>query len=118
MSTGNLKLEKSLSGFRSIGRWNITIPAEEPCTIPLYVPDSQANVFDCKHGKQFCCYQGFISTPRLHQTRCSVRHYCTITLTVKSRDDGPISHAANLNKRRKTEYREANEPQIQNEQKK
>jgi hypothetical protein len=45
------------------------------------------------------------------------RHYCTITLTVKSRDNGPISHAANLNKRSKTEYRQANEPQIQNEQK-
>jgi hypothetical protein len=31
MSTDNLrKLEKSLSGFRSTGPWNITIPSEEP----------------------------------------------------------------------------------------
>jgi hypothetical protein len=30
----------------------------------------------------------------------------------------PISHAANLNQRSKTEYREANEPQVQNKQKK
>jgi hypothetical protein len=73
MSTGNLKLEKSLFRFRSTGHWNIAIPAEEPCTIPLYVSDSKANVSDCKHSKQFCCYQGFIYTPRLHQMHCSVR---------------------------------------------
>jgi hypothetical protein len=119
MSTDNLrKLEKSLSGFCSTFPWNIYCSVWRS-TIPLYVPDSQANVSDCKHGKQFCCYQGFISTPRLHQMRCSVSHYCTITLTVKSRDDAAQSlMQQNLNKRRKTEYRQANEPRIQNEQKK
>ena len=60
-------------------------------TVPLYVSDSKANVSDCKHSKPFCCYQASISTPRLHQMHCSVRHYCTITLTVKSRNDAAQS---------------------------
>jgi hypothetical protein len=119
MSTDNSrKLEKSLSGFRSAGPLEYYYSVWR-ATIPLYVPDSQinaSNVSDC-NSKQFCCYQGFIYTLRLHQMRCCVRHYCTITLTAKSRDDGLISHAANLNKRSKTEYREANEPQVQNKQK-
>jgi hypothetical protein len=37
MSTGNLKLEKSLSGFRSTGQWNITIPAEDPLFLFMFL---------------------------------------------------------------------------------
>jgi hypothetical protein len=37
MSTANLrKLEKSLSGFRSTGHWNITIPSEEPLFLFMF----------------------------------------------------------------------------------
>ena len=74
MSTANLrKLEKSLSGFRSTGPWNITIPSEDPLFLFMF-PIHRLMCLTANIGNNSVVHdQGSISTLRLHQMRCSVR---------------------------------------------
>jgi hypothetical protein len=59
MSTGNLKLEKSLSGFRSTGPWNInTIPSEEPCAKTFYRFHHYSSTVNKNWGR---LYEGWIA---------------------------------------------------------
>jgi hypothetical protein len=89
MSTANLrKLEKSLSGFRSTGPWNITIPSEEPLFLFMFLVHKLMCLTANIANNSVVIKVLFIHQDSI-KCRCSVSHYCTITLTVKSRNDGP-----------------------------